>query len=128
MNHKVWLSMTVGERIRWLLEVKGRTQVDLAREIGLTQASISNWMTGHSRKPNAPSLVKLAEALGANAQWIVSGEGEPFGALTITDERERELVALLRSVPPKHRAKFLAQARVIASSVASPARAAKAVA
>ena len=69
---------TVGERIRWLLEVCQLKQTEIAQKTGITQAAISNWITGSSRKPNSPSLIRLADVLGSNPTWIIYGEGEPF--------------------------------------------------
>jgi transcriptional regulator with XRE-family HTH domain len=69
---------TVGERIRLLLEVCQLKQTEVAQKMGITQAAISNWITGSSRKPNSSSLFRLADVLGSNPTWIIYGEGEPF--------------------------------------------------
>ena len=68
----------VGERIRWLLEVCQLKQTEVAQKMGITQAAISNWITGSSRKPNSSSLFRLADVLGSNPRWINDGEGNPF--------------------------------------------------
>jgi transcriptional regulator with XRE-family HTH domain len=79
-------SATIGERIRWLIEARGYKQTELAAKMDLTQATISNWITGASRKPNAPSLLKLAAALQCNPQWVIDGTGDPWQMNKMTQE------------------------------------------
>lgn len=71
-------SAPIGDRIRWLIEVRELKQTEVADRMGITQAAISNWITGSSRKPSSPSLVRLADVLGSNPTWIIYGEGTPF--------------------------------------------------
>ncbi len=70
--------VSIGDRIRWLIEARKLKQTEIAEKMGISQAAISNWITGSSRKPSAPSLVRLADVLGSNPTWIIYGEGTPF--------------------------------------------------
>jgi len=45
--------MTIGDRLRYLIEVRRYTQVELAKKVGVTQAAISNLVIDSSRKPSA---------------------------------------------------------------------------
>lgn len=51
-----------GDRLRWIRENKGITQGALAEAIGLSTSAIGNYERGY-RKPDNPTILKLAEAL-----------------------------------------------------------------
>jgi transcriptional regulator with XRE-family HTH domain len=106
-------SATIGDRIRWLIEVRGYTQVELAHKMNLTQASVSNWLTGNSRKPSAPSLLKLAAALDANPHWIITGDGDPFQMQVIGKRSEEELLTAFREMEPQAQAALIAAAHAM---------------
>lgn len=105
--------MTIGDRIRYLREIKEVKQVDLAKRIGLSQAAISNLETDSSRKPSAPTLMKLAAALECNPDWILNGKGDPFTWAPITKEAEVELLKLYKHMTPAARQAILAAARAM---------------
>ena len=106
--------LTPGDRLRFLLEVRGYTQVELAKKIGITQAAISNIVTDSSRKPSAPTLLKLAAALQANPQWILDGHGDPFEINTISVQSEQELLRAFREMDHQAQAALLAAAKAMA--------------
>lgn len=105
--------MTIGDRIRYLLEVREYSQVAVADKIGVTQAAISNLVTDSSRKPSAPTLLKLAAALQANADWIITGEGDPFEVTIVGRKTEKELLELFRLMDSSKQAALLATARAM---------------
>lgn len=107
--------MTIGDRIRYLREVKEIKQVELAKRIGLSQAAISNLETDSSRKPSAPTLMKLAAVLECNPQWIIDGKGDPFSWAPVTKESEVELLRLYKHMTPGARLAILAAARAMMS-------------
>jgi transcriptional regulator with XRE-family HTH domain len=106
-------SATIGERIRWLIEARGYKQTELAAKMDLTQATISNWITGASRKPNAPSLLKLAAALQCNPQWVIDGTGDPWQMNKMTQESEQELLEAFRAMDPQAQAALIAAANAM---------------
>ena len=106
-------SASIGERIRWLIEARGYKQVELAEKMDLTQASISNWITGASRKPSAPSLLKLAAALECNPQWIIDGTGDPWQMSAIDSKSEQELLNAFRNMEPQAQAALIAAAHAM---------------
>lgn len=107
--------MTLGDRIRYLLEVRGYSQVALAKKIGITQAAISNLVTDSSRKPSAPTLLKLAAALQANPDWILTGQGEPFEINVIGRKAEKELLEAFRNMDDQAKAALVAAAKAMSS-------------
>ena len=107
--------LTIGDRIRYLLEVRGYTQVAIAKKVGITQAAISNLVTDSSRKPSAPTLLKLAAALQANPDWILTGQGEPFEINVIGKAAEKELLSAFRDMDDQAKAALIAAAKAMAS-------------
>jgi transcriptional regulator with XRE-family HTH domain len=112
----LWTKLSVGQRIRWLIEERGMTQVEVADKVGITQASVSNWVTDSSRRPSGKSLIALAEALGANPTWILDGSGNPFDVAAVWSAQERELLAAFRAMDPAGRAALLKAAKRVTSS------------
>lgn len=107
--------LSIGDRIRYLIEVREYTQVELAKKIGVTQAAISNLVTDSSRKPSAPTLLKLAAALQANPDWILTGQGEPFEMNTITRKSEQQLLEAFRHMDSQAQAALIAAAKAMSS-------------
>lgn len=105
--------LSIGDRLRYLIEVRGYTQVELAHKIGLTQAAISNIVTNSSRRPSAPTLLKLAAALQANPQWILDGQGDPFEINTIGAHSEQELLNAFRNMDEQAQAALIAAAQAM---------------
>ena len=56
-------------RIRELMRAAGMNQHDLAREIGCSQSSVSNMMTG-KREPRVSLFKRLCKALGCDPRDI----------------------------------------------------------
>lgn len=105
--------LSIGDRLRYLIEVRKYTQVELAKKVGVTQAAISNLVTDSSRKPSAPTLLKLAAALQANPDWILSGEGDPFEINVIGRRSEQQLLDAFRNMDPQAQAALIAAARAM---------------
>lgn len=106
-------SATIGDRIRWLIEARGYKQTELAAKMKIGQAAISNWITGASRKPSAPSLLRLAAALNANPGWIIDGTGDPWQMNQITQQSEQELLDAFRAMDPQAQAGLIAAAKAM---------------
>ncbi len=107
----IFKQMTIGDRIRYLMEVRQIKQVELAAQIGITQAGISNLVTDTARKPSAPTLMKMAVVLKCNPTWILTGEGDPYGWAPVTGESQVELLNLFREMSTESKAALLAVAR-----------------
>lgn len=61
------------ERIKARRKEVGLSQEDLAKRIGLTKGSISQWEQGGTQ-PKGENLYKLASALGVTAEWLIHGD------------------------------------------------------
>jgi transcriptional regulator with XRE-family HTH domain len=62
------------ERLRQLLDDRGMSQADLAREVGVGVATVSEWFT-RGRVPNGDVMLRLPHALSVNGHWLLTGEG-----------------------------------------------------
>lgn len=105
--------VTIGARLRWLLEYRNMKQTELAETAGITQAAVSNIVTTASRKPSAPTLLRMAAALQASADWIITGEGHPFEINVIGAEVEKELLITFRKMDAQAQSALLAAAKVM---------------
>lgn len=114
-SEKLMLAMTIGERLRWLIETCETTQTALAEQTGLTQSAISNLVTDSSRKPSAPSLLKLAKILRVNPQWILDGRGDPWAWAPVESSAQVELLDLWETMTPESRQALIATARQMAT-------------
>jgi len=105
--------VSIGERLRWLLEYREMTQVALAEKIDRTQASISNVITNSTRRPNAETLLRMAAALQCSAEWLVRGEGQPFEISTVGRKQEKELLDSFRQMDLNAQSALLAAAHAM---------------
>lgn len=62
------------ERLRQLMEDRGMSQADLARELGVGVATVSEWFT-RGRVPNGDVMLRLPHAMSVNGHWLLTGEG-----------------------------------------------------
>ena len=60
-----------------ILHQHGWKGTDIARVTGYTQPAVSSYKTGQAA-PGYDFLRKLHVAVGCNAHWLLTGEGEPF--------------------------------------------------
>lgn len=63
----------IGERIARLLIEQGKTQRELAEQIGTTNASISRYIKG-DRVPKGPILANIAKALHTTTDYLLGNE------------------------------------------------------
>ncbi|WP_312938740.1 helix-turn-helix transcriptional regulator [Oscillibacter sp.] len=110
------MCMDVIERIFELLQEKGMQQKTFAERIGATQQIVTAW-----KKSTSASYVKylpqMAEVLGTNVQWLLTGEGEknrqtatPKGSgsseefaklfVKLTPENQKLIIAAMQGMQP----------------------------
>lgn len=106
---------SIGERLRWLMEYRGMKQTELADQIGITQAAVSNIATTASRKPSAPTLLKMAAALQASAEWIMTGDGHPFEINVVGKRAEKDLLDSFRHMDEQSQSALLAAAKAMSN-------------
>ena len=76
----------VSDRIGALVKASGLSQRELARRLGTTHVTVSNWIKGAS-EPNEEGLEKLCEFFSVTPAYIKYGDGNaPVGQTIITDD------------------------------------------
>ena len=61
------------ERIRQAIEHSGKTQRQIADEIGVTEVSMSRYVSGQ-RIPRAKTLVNIAKVCNVSEMWLITGK------------------------------------------------------
>lgn len=67
-------NQSLGTMIRALRTERGMTQLDLARQMGVTDKAVSNWERDLSI-PDVSSLPRLAELLGVSVEELLQAKG-----------------------------------------------------
>jgi SOS-response transcriptional repressor LexA len=65
---------TLSERIKARRKDLKMTQGDVAKRIGISRVSYTQWELGETN-PNGENLLKVAQVLSCTPDWIVSGKG-----------------------------------------------------
>jgi DNA-binding transcriptional regulator YiaG len=63
----------IGARLRWLRQKLGLTRREVAARLGVTFNAIGDYECAH-HAPSAGVLVRLMEAYGVSADWILTGK------------------------------------------------------
>ena len=56
--------------VKSMLEEKGMTQAQLAREMHIAKSSLSNWLKSH-REPSISSIIKIMEVLDCTFEELI---------------------------------------------------------
>ena len=70
---------TFQDRLRWLLKIRGLSQSQLAKQVGLSQQAVHCLLKGRAKYPTAANFLRLADELGCDGQWLMSGVNHPRG-------------------------------------------------
>lgn len=99
------MSRELGRRISDLLRSKGMQQRELAKRIGLTEATMSRYISGE-RDPKPEVIANIATALHTTSDYLLGIEPDEFNfprvqrmiarnASALTDREKRELINAL---------------------------------
>ncbi len=66
---------SIGSRIKSRRKIIEASQKDLAKRIGVSQASITYWESD-TNEPAGGNLLALANAFGVTPQWLLTGRGD----------------------------------------------------
>lgn len=76
-----WAGM-LGRNIKRVLERQGKSQRDIAKEVGITEASLSRYIN-NVRVPRATVLQKIADALGVTTDQLLQEEETNYDRIRI---------------------------------------------
>lgn len=94
--------MTLAERMQFRMNELGITQEQLAEKADISQTTVSNVLSGTTKKPR--NLIEIATALGVDPIWLQSGEGKTPEKNTALST---ELVTTQRDNEHRHRIDYL---------------------
>ena len=65
-------------RVEALLKAKGMTQRELAAKLGVSEVTVSRWMTDgtNGRNPSIPTLQKIADILETTPDYLLGNDGK----------------------------------------------------
>lgn len=111
-------AMKIGHRIKESREGKSMSQGELARRLGVSQPSVSDWENGKT-EPSVENMRTLAVELDVWFEWLATGRGsqeyapqiqEPpqeYRAQPEVPADERDLQAIYRRLPPARKEALL---------------------
>ncbi|TQC94705.1 helix-turn-helix domain-containing protein [Moraxellaceae bacterium AER2_44_116] len=66
----------IGERVRELRKKHKMTQAEVARKIGVSSPTITQWENNQT-SPKGDNLLRLSQVLSCSPDWLMSGKGHP---------------------------------------------------
>ena len=119
------MNKTAGTRIDELLKIKGLSQSDLAKAIGVKPQAIQQWISGDTT-PKEPNLKKAADYLSVTAEYLRYGDNKNIQSLEeiiakhtnkpgVTLQRA-DLIEIAASLPEK----LIPQAKRICKALVDP--------
>lgn len=107
--------LAIGRRIAAARAKTGLSQAALATKLGLSAGAITQWETGRVT-PEPDKFQALAEALGVEVGWLLTGD-EPDEVARAQTVTEQEALLILRRMKPEEQAR----AMQILAALAEPA-------
>lgn len=68
--------MKLSDRIKHRRTVLFLTQEELAKKVGVSRVSVSQWERGDT-SPKGDNFFSLSKALACSAEWLIDGKGDP---------------------------------------------------
>ena len=90
----------IAEKIKALREVRGMTQTELARRLGVTRSGVNAWEMGIS-VPSTQYVVELAEFFGVSTDYLLGIDSTATVSVAGLSEEE---IATLVAVADRYRA------------------------
>ena len=100
------MATPIGERLKIRRRLKGMTQQQLARAVGIDQSAISQIERGDSKGATAENLLKISAILETNPQWLLTGKGDP--ELSSFNPNDNDVSNLANNLSPAKKAAWIA--------------------
>lgn len=78
----------IGNRLRWLREALGHSQVEWAKRLRITRMTLNKWESG-TRLPNLDILVTICDASGASMDYLIRGIVTPGMPMELVEPLHR---------------------------------------
>ena len=65
--------MNIGERVFYLLKLKGKKQTDLANTLAIPKTTVNGWRQ-NNKNPSADLIVPISEYFGVSCEYLLTGE------------------------------------------------------
>lgn len=101
---------TVGERIAMARKSKGWDKKDLAKQMGVSKATVSDWENDKIKNLRMVHLINLSDLTGFSIPWLAI-KRKPIHKTLLQNETEAELIALFRDMKPDTQQELLSTAR-----------------
>lgn len=90
----------IAEKIRKMLEIRGMSQMDLARVANLSKSTVNGLATGSLKNTSVETLKLIAKVLNVNPAYFLDDDVvTPFDILADVPEDVREFMLTLENVP-----------------------------
>jgi transcriptional regulator with XRE-family HTH domain len=97
---------TITERINELLADSGLEAADLARRLGVSKQTMTDWTKGRTTNIKPDNLLKIIEYFSIEVRWLVTGKGPKYSQPKAPPEIQRATEILIR-MPPALRTAFV---------------------
>lgn len=96
---------TLAERLRYAMEVLPTRKikgVEVARAVGVTPPSVSDWLSGKSKSMEGENLIRVSKFLKVDSTWLATGKGSPeiVAGTNFPVPRETELAEIPHGTIP----------------------------
>ena len=94
-------SKVIAKNLKRIAYEHQKSQVEIARDLGLNPATLSSWMTG-TRTPKMSKIDMLCEYFKCNREDIMEPHGDNFtygGFITPAKDSDRELLVAYNNAP-----------------------------
>lgn len=92
----------VADRIKWLREQQGLTQSELAKQLGITRASVNAWEMGIS-VPSTQYIVELASRFRVSTDYLLCADASStLDVSGLTEEDIRLLYTITKHLRAKN--------------------------
>jgi transcriptional regulator with XRE-family HTH domain len=94
------------KRITLAREAAGISKTKLALQVGVSNATVSDWESGVIKKLEGENLLKICDQLNISPRWLQFGEGEMKGCCD-----DKKIIAVLQAMQslPEYKKDILVQ-------------------
>lgn len=65
--------MQLGERLEYIIKKRGISNYKIAKDLGISQSTIKNWITGNSN-PTLDKFIELLQLIEVSADYLLFGD------------------------------------------------------